>query len=223
MSASARELAPVRVALELPEHQARELRERLRGHRLRVVLLTEDDDAEPDLVLVDPYDDQGTLHPERLVRDRNGLRFAVLSSGPMVETLMWLLVESALEHRLLGWLSPDLPSATLVDACERMARGEVVIATRTGTRRPRTDPEELTQRELDVLRLVARGLSNREIATVLALSPNTVKTYIRLAYRRIGVESRSQAVLWAVGRGLHEEPDPANGIAAEETPEVTGK
>jgi len=56
-----------------------------------------------------------------------------------------------------------------------------------------------------VLRLVARGHSNREISTLLALSPNTVKTYIRLAYRRIGVVSRSQAVLWAVAQGLHDE------------------
>jgi DNA-binding NarL/FixJ family response regulator len=194
----------------MPEPRARVLRTRLSSHRQRVVVLTDDDhDVEPDLVLVDPYDAQGTLHPDRLVRGHHDLRYAVVTSGPMVETLMWLLVESALEHRLLGWLSPDLTTTALVDACERMSRGEVVIATRTGTRRPRTDPDELTQRELDVLRLVARGFSNREIATVLALSPNTVKTYIRLAYRRIGVESRSQAVLWAVGRGLHEDPDDA--------------
>jgi DNA-binding NarL/FixJ family response regulator len=204
MSSSAQE--PVRVALELPGYAERELRSRLRPHRHRVELLAGDAaHARPDLVLVDPYDEDHGLRSDLLTRDRGPLRYAVLTSGPMVETLMWLLLESALAGRLVGWIGPDLAPATIVDALERMAYGEVVITTRVGTRQPRTDPDELTQRELDVLRLVARGHSNREISVLLALSPNTVKTYIRLAYRRIGVESRSQAVLWAVGQGLHDE------------------
>jgi DNA-binding CsgD family transcriptional regulator len=210
MSASAREPAPVRVVLELPAPEARALRARLRPHRQRVELLAgEGAERWADLALVDPYDEERGLRTDLLTRDRGPLRYAVLTSGPMVETLMWLLLESALEGRLVGWIGADLSPVVIVDALERMARGEVVITTRTGTRQPRTDPDELTQRELDVLRLVARGRSNREISTLLALSPNTVKTYIRLAYRRIGVTSRSQAVLWAVGQGLHDEPDEA--------------
>jgi DNA-binding NarL/FixJ family response regulator len=206
MSADAPEPLPVRVAIELPASAARALRTLLRPHLQRVELLVGDAPyADADLVLVDPYDDDHALRSDLLTRDRGPLRYAVLTSGPMVETLMWLLLESALEGRLVGWIGPDLSPAVIVDALERMARGEVVITTRTGTRQPRTDPEQLTQRELDVLRLVARGHSNREISTLLALSPNTVKTYIRLAYRRIGVESRSQAVLWAVAQGLHDE------------------
>jgi two-component system, NarL family, response regulator LiaR len=206
MSASAPVSPPIRVALELPAPAQRALRARLRPHRQRLVLLAgEGTDPSADLAVVDPYDQDGGLRADLLTRDRGSLRYAVLTSGPMVETLMWLLLESALEGRLAGWVGPDLSPATIVDALERMARGEVVIATRAGTRQPRTDPGQLTPRELDVLRLVARGHSNREISTLLALSPNTVKTYIRLAYRRIGVESRSQAVLWAVGQGLHEE------------------
>lgn len=206
MSASARVPAPIRVALELPAPAERALRARLRPHRQRLSLLAgEGTGLRPDLVLVDPYDENGGLRADLLTRDRGSLRYAVLTSGPLVETLMWLLIESALEGRLAGWIGPDLSSATIVGALERMARGEVVIATRAGTRQPRTDPQQLTQRELDVLRLVARGHSNREISTLLALSPNTVKTYIRLAYRRIGVASRSQAVLWAVGHGLTDE------------------
>jgi DNA-binding NarL/FixJ family response regulator len=208
MSASARGPDPIRVALELPAPAARALRARLRPHRHRVELVSGDPaDGRPDLVLVDPYDEERGLRVDLLTRDRGSVQFAVLTAGPMVETLMWLLLESALEGRLAGWIGPDLSPTTIVDALERMAHGEVVIATRTGTRQPRTDPDQLTQRELDVLRLVARGHSNREIATLLGLSPNTVKTYIRLAYRRIGVVSRSQAVLWAVGQGLHDEND----------------
>ena len=62
----------------------------------------------------------------------------------------------------------------------------------------------LTQRELDVLGLIAGGRSNAEIAETLFVSINSVKTYIRGAYRKIGVERRAQAVLWAEQHGLVE-------------------
>jgi DNA-binding NarL/FixJ family response regulator len=60
----------------------------------------------------------------------------------------------------------------------------------------------LTKRETEIVDLVARGLSNTEIAQELFLSVNSVKTYIRTAYRKMGVTTRSQAVLWAVRGGL---------------------
>jgi NarL family two-component system response regulator LiaR len=60
----------------------------------------------------------------------------------------------------------------------------------------------LTKRESEIVDLVARGLSNAEIAQELFLSVNSVKTYIRTAYRKMGVTTRSQAVLWAVRGGL---------------------
>jgi DNA-binding NarL/FixJ family response regulator len=60
----------------------------------------------------------------------------------------------------------------------------------------------LTRRETEIIELVARGLSNTEIAQELFLSVNSVKTYIRTAYRKMGVTTRSQAVLWAVQGGL---------------------
>ena len=56
----------------------------------------------------------------------------------------------------------------------------------------------LTQREREIVTLIARGYSNKEIAEQLYLSINSVKTYIRSAYRRIGVERRTQAVVWAL-------------------------
>ena len=60
----------------------------------------------------------------------------------------------------------------------------------------------LTPREVDVLTLITRGLSNQEIAEQSYLSINSVKTYIRSAYRRIGVNSRSQAVVWCLQHGF---------------------
>ncbi len=60
----------------------------------------------------------------------------------------------------------------------------------------------LTERETDVLSLITRGLSNQEIADKSYLSINSVKTYIRSAYRRIGVTNRSQAVVWCIRHGF---------------------
>ena len=60
----------------------------------------------------------------------------------------------------------------------------------------------LSPRESDVLALVTQGLSNQEIADTLYLSINSVKTYIRSTYRKVGVATRSQAVVWAVQHGF---------------------
>lgn len=66
----------------------------------------------------------------------------------------------------------------------------------------------ISPRESDVLQLVVLGHSNQEIADSLYLSINSVKTYIRSTYRKIGATSRSQAILWAVQNGfLTERPD----------------
>jgi DNA-binding CsgD family transcriptional regulator len=62
--------------------------------------------------------------------------------------------------------------------------------------------EGLSVREAGILELVAQGLTNAEIAERLYLSINTVKTYIRTAYRKMGVDRRSQAVGWAMDRGF---------------------
>ncbi len=64
----------------------------------------------------------------------------------------------------------------------------------------------LTPREVDVLTMITQGFSNQEIARRTYLSINSVKTYIRSAYRRIGVGSRSQAVIWCLQHGFPAEP-----------------
>ena len=60
----------------------------------------------------------------------------------------------------------------------------------------------LSPREAEVIALITQGLSNQEIADRAFLAINTVKTYIRSAYRKIGVERRTQALLWAVDNGF---------------------
>jgi DNA-binding CsgD family transcriptional regulator len=66
----------------------------------------------------------------------------------------------------------------------------------------------LTAREAEVVALITQGLSNTEIATRCYLSINSVKSYIRGAYSKIEVTSRSQAVLWAIQHGLLMTPEP---------------
>jgi two-component system, NarL family, response regulator LiaR len=60
----------------------------------------------------------------------------------------------------------------------------------------------LTGREVEVLELIAEGLTNQEIADRIYISINSVKTYIRSAYRKIGVNSRSQAAVWSLQHGV---------------------
>ena len=70
----------------------------------------------------------------------------------------------------------------------------------------------LTAREAEIIALITQGLSNQEIAERSYLSINSVKTYIRTAYRKIGVTRRSQAVLWGIKHGF--QPDVMRRINA---------
>lgn len=100
-----------------------------------------------------------------------------------------------------GYLAKSLPSGSVVAALEAIHAGRVVVApgTDAGTG---ADGLELTARETQVLSLIAAGFSNAEVAAQMVLLVNSVKAYIRSAYAKIGVGSRSQAVLWAVAHGL---------------------
>jgi DNA-binding CsgD family transcriptional regulator len=66
---------------------------------------------------------------------------------------------------------------------------------------------DLSPRENDVLRLISQGLSNEEIALELFVTINTVKSFIRSAYRKLGITRRSQAVIWGARHGLLDLPE----------------
>jgi DNA-binding NarL/FixJ family response regulator len=118
------------------------------------------------------------------------------------------LVETALREGVRGYLSKALTAEELVSAIERIHAGEVVVSPAAG--RVRSAPgldwpgreHGLTDRESEILALITQGLSNADVAALTYLSPNTVKSYIRSVYRKIGAESRTQAVLWGVGHGF---------------------
>lgn len=117
------------------------------------------------------------------------------------------LVDRAIGRGAAAYLGKQLGAAEIVDALERVHAGERVLPAAE-------DPVEdasgrwpgrehgLTAREAEVLALITQGLSNQEIALRTYLSINSVKTYIRTAYRKIGVTRRSQAVGWGMSHGF---------------------
>ncbi len=122
------------------------------------------------------------------------------------------LVHRAMARGVAGYLPKSLTAREIIQALERVAAGETVWPG-TGTPEDEGDTGEaaatwpgrehgLTARESEVLGLIGRGYSNQEIAERVFLSINSVKTYIRTAYRKIGVTRRSQAVLWGIQHGL---------------------
>jgi DNA-binding NarL/FixJ family response regulator len=118
------------------------------------------------------------------------------------------LIANARRDGVHGYLSKTLPARELVEALEAVHAGQVVI--NDPPRRPRPTlgldwpgrHEGLTDREAEILALITQGKNNAEVADTTFLSPNTVKSYIRTIYRKIGAASRTQAVLWGVKNGF---------------------
>ena len=117
------------------------------------------------------------------------------------------LADTALAKGVDGCVSLDASGDELVAAVEAAAWGDLTGADAPDgvdfTVNPAHDTmPHLAPREAEVLGLIVEGLSNAEIAERLYLSINSVKTYIRGAYRRIDVQTRSQAVVWAMQHGV---------------------
>jgi len=117
------------------------------------------------------------------------------------------LLERAKELGVHGYLSKAMSARELVEAIESMHAGENVISPQQGNARRSSGDwpgrsEGLSDRESEILALITQGKSNAEVAELTYLSPNTIKSYIRSLYRKINVESRTQAVLWGVQHGF---------------------
>jgi DNA-binding NarL/FixJ family response regulator len=120
----------------------------------------------------------------------------------------------AIEAGAAGYLLKDSPRETLFAAVRSAASGGSPLAPRVAARllgrmalggAPRS-ADALTVRELDVIRIVARGASNREIARDLRISEATVKTHLLKIFEKLGVADRTSAVTTAIERGLIDLP-----------------
>jgi DNA-binding NarL/FixJ family response regulator/class 3 adenylate cyclase len=170
----------------------------------------------------------------------DGIRAAEeLLADPDLETAVIMLttfdldeyVYDALRIGASGFLLKDTPADRLLDAVRVAASGDALLApsitrrlierftaTAGGAGAPPPELAELTDRELEVLRLIARGLSNAEIAAELVLTENTVKTHVAHVLSKLGLRDRVQAVVLAYESGLVERALPH---AASERPCAT--
>lgn len=136
----------------------------------------------------------------------------ILKGSPEARILVLTTYDSdadilrAVEAGASGYLLKDAPRRDLFRAIERVAQGESVLAPTVANRlmqRMRSPVEEaLSAREIEVLQLVARGESNRDIGKALHISTATVKTHLVRIFDKLGVSDRTAAVTVALERGI---------------------
>jgi DNA-binding NarL/FixJ family response regulator len=159
--------------------------------------------TDPDVILID-LRMPGLDGPDTIAR----LRQAGDTRAILVLTTFDADVDivRAIESGANGYLLKDATRAELIDAIHAVARGESWLAPSVASRlltQLRTPPgESLSDRELDVLRLVAKGRSNKEIASEIHVSPATVKTHLIHIFRKLDVNDRTAAVTAALERGI---------------------
>lgn len=184
----------IRLRLRLPAVVAAGVTSLLKPHRSRVTVVC---DTEPDGVHVEVFDP--VTHGAEAQRAR-------MDGIPLLALVHARTREAETHARGFGAcliLGLDVAGFELVRGLEE-ARWHAAGAGTEDGETPEADAAlaELSPRELEVLSHIARGLSNHEIARELYLSVNSVKTYVRLAYRKVGVNSRPHAVIWGREHGL---------------------
>jgi two-component system, NarL family, response regulator LiaR len=161
-------------------------------------------DLQPDVVLMDllmPVMD-GITAIGRLREEAPEVEVIALTS-----VLEDASVVGAIRAGATGYLLKDTNADELRRAVKAAAAGQVQLSPEAATRlmrevRAPEKPEALTERETDVLRLLARGQANKEIARELTIGEKTVKTHVSSILAKLGVQSRTQAVLHAMKVGL---------------------
>lgn len=116
-------------------------------------------------------------------------------------------VIGAIRAGALGYLLKDTKAEDLIQAIKAASEGQVQLSPQAAARlmrevRAPESPEVLTERETEVLRMLAQGRSNKEIAHLLTIGEKTVKTHVSSILAKLNVASRTQAALYAVRIGL---------------------
>ncbi len=165
-------------------------------------LLDQIDGWKPDVVLQDlllPGGIDGIETTRRLMTRQPGVKVIALTASTDEARMMAVLRAGA-----IGYVRKDADPEILLAAVRTVGRGRPYID--PGVSRQivsaGTSPDDLTARELDVLRQLAFGRSNREIAAALDISEETVKTHVGRVLGKLQVENRAQAIVQALKRGL---------------------
>jgi DNA-binding NarL/FixJ family response regulator len=157
----------------------------------------------PDVVLMDiSMPNVGGIEATRRILEANGeVQIVILTSFADLEK-----IEAALDAGAIGYLLKDAEPEDLIRGVQAAARGESPFApkaARTLLAARAERPElHLSERELDVLRLVAQGLPNKLVARNLGISEKTVKAHLTRIFQQLGVTDRTQAALWAKDHGI---------------------
>ncbi len=143
----------------------------------------------------------------------------IVEAAPDVKVLMLTTFETdsqviqALKAGASGYVLKDSSAAAIVSSIAAVLSGERVMASvvanrvlemLTGTTTPKEFYDGLTNREIEILKLLANGMANKQIAFRLKISEKTVRNHVSNTYEKLGIYDRSQAVLYAVKKGLVE-------------------
>lgn len=171
----------------------------------------------PDIILMDIYMPQGDglQATEQICRRFPGTAVVMLTSSENEEHLF-----RAMRMGAAGYLLKNLDADELFDLLARVTEGEVAMTRAMASRllkglagaRNKTidDRESLTGREIEVLRLVARGYSNPQIASDLCITVNTVKSHLKNILTKLNLDNRTQVAAYAAQSGLLPEENEKN-------------
>ena len=159
----------------------------------------------PDLVLMDVAMPGGGIEATRQIAADERIAIVMLTASEAIDDLF-----AAIKAGARGYLLKNLDAAELRSMLDAVARGDAAITPAIAARilaelarpEPVRGPDTLTDRELDVLRLVVAGQRNKEIAATLGISENTVKFHLRNILDKLHAQSRAEAVARAVREGL---------------------
>jgi DNA-binding NarL/FixJ family response regulator len=166
-------------------------------------------ELDPDVVLLDVHLPDGGGHAviAAVSLERPGVRFLALSVSDAPEDVIAVIRAGA-----RGYVTKTISGEELRDAVERVAGGDAVFsprlagfvldAFRTDELLPDTELEQLTAREREVLRLIARGYRYKEIAARLHLSVKTIESHVSAVLRKLQLSSRHELTRWATERRL---------------------
>lgn len=164
----------------------------------------------PDVVLMDikmPNVD-GIEATRQIIEGVPGVKVLILTT---FETDSQVI--QALKAGASGYVLKDSSAAAIVSSIVAVTAGEKVMASAvanrvlemlTGTTTPKEFYDGLTNREIEILKLLANGMANKQIAYRLKISEKTVRNHVSNMYEKLGIYDRSQAVLYAVRKGLVE-------------------
>lgn len=168
----------------------------------------------PDVVLLDVHLPRGGGQSviEEVRRSAPGVRFLALSVSDAPEDVI-----SVIRAGARGYVTKTISGTELVEAIRRVAGGDAVFSPRlagfvldafsampAGAAAPSVDPEldQLSSREREVLRLIARGYTYKEVARELSISVKTVETHVSAVLRKLQLSTRHQLTYWATERRL---------------------